>query len=694
MTDDRLDALRARVAQQTGAARTRLLMELGQELCHRYWQIGPGSPRAEPYLDEAVTVLDEAHGHLQAGQFPRPMAAGMLGWLLGVRHVVHGGSDDDRERGIERLDEALSFISLPPMLQLTFRIVLGQLLVSRVTAGMRSGDFAMRAMRSGLSAEERASGDRAVACCRQVINSPVANAEIRSLAKTMLGLAEAVQNMADGLDGGLTAGGLDFGRMMQALAGLQALQQKAAAAPPAAGFTRMPNPFDFLAADRTSAPAERPITVVEGEVQPIKPDERPRPSARTPEPAAVFRDPLLGKLPGGLAGLPGLLADGAVLLHVDVVDELVALGSALVEAPDRVGTDHLLFAVTLYLRSVVDDGGWGDEGESDDVRSASESLLAAAPAVAIESADIVAVAFRLATLLDARAPARDVRARFGAAFADVAGALRTVGADGLLYQTAGQTLLLCAETGALTATGPQLPDRILVVGDGPAPAASSYSLVRSGGQLLALANRTRRPLAAEAVFVANPRGDRRQASLDALLLRRSFYPRSTGLGDTGENVDGAGTRDEVRARLDASLLHLGCGVTVDGGLELAGGDELGATEIAAGPPAATGGLAVLPPTPTGAEALTEALLAARFADVVRFRDAVPADVASIVQLALHAELVDGWCSPATAVARVRSWLADPRRPVPGYLPPWLEMRAGDPDLADPAYHDALLHHGL
>jgi hypothetical protein len=201
------------------------------------------------------------------------------------------------------------------------------------------------------------------------------------------------------------------------------------------------------------------------------------------------------------------------------------------------------------------------------------------------------------------------------------------------------------------------------------------------------------------VFVANPRGDRPQASFDALLLRRGFYPRSTGLGDTGENVDGAGTRDEVRAGLDASLLHLGCGVTVDGGLELAGGDVLGATEIAAGPPAATGGLAVLPPTPTGAEptgaeALTEALLAARFADVVRFRDAVPADVASIVHLVLHAELVDGRCSPATAVARVRSWLADPHRPVPGHLPPWLETRAGDPDLVDPAYQDALVHHGV
>ena len=87
------------------------------------------------------------------------------------------------------------------------------------------------------------------------------------------------------------------------------------------------------------------------------------------------------------------------------------------------------------------------------------------------------------------------------------------------------------------------------------------------------------------MFVANPRGDRRQASTDALLLRRSFYPRSTGLGGIVENVDGDGTPEEDLNRLDASMLHLGCGVTADGGLELAGPAVLERAQIAAGPEA-------------------------------------------------------------------------------------------------------------
>ena len=320
-------------------------------------------------------------------------------------------------------------------------------------------------------------------------------------------------------------------------------------------------------------------------------------------------------------------------------------------------------------------------------------LLAAAGAVVVERADVVATAFRLATLLDARQPAHDVRARFAEGFADVTTALRAVGAGGLLY-AAGPMLLLDAGTGRFAPSGPDLPSRVLVAGDGRVPEGSVSSFVRSGAQVIALAGRTRRPIAEAAVFVANPRGDRQQATMDALLLRRSFYPRSTGLGETVENVDGAGTPDEVRARLDASLLNLGCGITADGGLELAGAGVLDATVIAEEPPATSGGLAVLPPTPAGGEALTEALLASRFADVIRFRDAVPDDVASIVSLVLHAELVDARCAPATAVARVRSWLADPHRSVPGHLPPWLETRAGDPDLADPAYRDALVHHGV
>lgn len=704
MNDDGLDALRATVEQCTGTARTQPLTRLGQALASRYWQVGPGSPAAQPYLDEAIQVLGEAYGHLESGQLLRGMQAGLLGWLLGTRHVAHGSPVADREQGIVLLDEALGFPRLPPMLQLLCRLVLGQLLLSRVTAGMQSGDFALQALRSGLSGEEKASADRAVACLREVVDAPAASAEIMSLARTMLGLAETLQTLAGGLGGG--PAGLDLGRMMQALAGLQNLQRQSAASPPGAGFGRVPNPFDFVADDLAALdPLARPVTIMDGAVPAEATVPRDgEPAARldglsSPPrvPAGTFRAALLGMLPGpDFAAVHELLDDGAAELGAQTVDELVALASSLVDAPDAVGTDHLLLAVGMYLRSVVDaGGGWGGDSEDvDDVRAARESLLAAADAVAGEPAEAVTVAFRLATLLDAKQPAGGVRAQLAERFAGVTEALRAVGADGLLYLADGQMLLLSAETGSLAPAGASVPTRILVAGHGRTPDGPIVSHVRSGAQVIDLARRIRRPLTEAAVFVANPRGDRQQASMDALLLRRTFYPRSTGLGETVENVDGDGTPDEVGTRLDASMLHLGCGVTADGSLELAGPAVLGPAEIAAGSPVALGGLAVLPPAATGTTALTEALLASRFTGVVRFRDTLPDEVASLVYLVLHSQLIDAGSDPASAVAAVRSWLADPHRTAPDYLPTWLAATASDPHLAESDYRDALVYHGL
>ena len=400
-------------------------------------------------------------------------------------------------------------------------------------------------------------------------------------------------------------------------------------------------------------------------------------------------------MPGrDFGGLQELLDRPAAGIDVDTVDRLVGLATSLVRTDDAIGTDHLLLAVALYLRSVVDPGGgWGEDADVDELGNVRTNLLTAADAIAGEQAGAVVVAFHLAMLVDERRPTQGVRTRLAERFADVVKALRTVGADGLLYASGDQRLLLSGTTGSLAPAGSDLPGRILVAGDVPLPDGPTVSFIRSGAQLVDLAGRTRRPVGDDAVFVANPRGDRRHASMDALLLRRTFYPRSTGLGDTGENTSGLGTPDEVRARLGASLLHLGCGVTADGGLELAGSAVLEPLEITAGPSATAGGLAVLP-SAGGVAALTDALLATQFAGVVRFRGAVPDDVVSIIHLLLHARLADAGEEPAVAVAAVRRWLADPDRSPSEYLPPWLEARASVPDLADPAYREALVHHGV
>ena len=699
MNDDDLDALRAEVDRHTGPARAQPLTALGQALAQQYWRIGSGTPAGAHRLDEAIRVFDEAYGYLEAGEFPRGMLASWLGWLLGIRHVAHGSPADDRERGIALLDEALGFPQLPPMLQMLGRVVLGQLLMSRVTRSMQSPDFMMRAMGSGLAVDDRASADRAVDCFREVVDAPVVSDDLVAMARTMLGLAETLQMMAGGLGGGLAGGvgGIDFGRMMQAMANLQNLQRQAASPSSGTGFDRLPNLFEFVADDLAALdPLKRPVTVVEGAVPasssaaPASRGTQPRPA----EPAGTFRNAFLALVPGGdHSGLQELLDRPAAGIDVDTVDRLVGLATSLVRTDDAVGTDHLLLAVALYLRSVVDPGGgWGQDTDVDELGDVRTNLLTAADAVAGEQADAVVVAYRLATLVDERR-GTGLPTRVAERFSDVVKALRTVGADGLLYACGDRRLLLSGTAGSLAPAGTDLTGRILVAGDMPPPDGPTVSFIRSGAQLVDLAERTRRPVGDDAVFVANPRGDRRHASMDALLLRRTFYPGSTGLGDTGETTSGPGTPDEVRARLGASLLHLGCGVTVDGGLELAGSAVLEPSEITAGPSATAGGLAVLPST-DGAAELTDALLARRFVGVVRFRGAVPDDVVSIIHLLLHARLVDAGEEPAAAVAAVRRWLADPDRSAPEYLPSWLEDRARDHELADPAYREALVHHGV
>ena len=314
------------------------------------------------------------------------------------------------------------------------------------------------------------------------------------------------------------------------------------------------------------------------------------PPPRPAEPAATFRDAFHGRwqaAPAACGSCSTARRPGSTSTPSTGSSGSPPRSSA---PDDAVDTDHLLLAAALYLRSVVDPGGgWGEAARSDQLREVREELVAAADGIAAGSAGPVVVAHRLATLL-AGSPLCSSEW-----FADVVKALRIVGADGLLYLAADHRLLLSAATGALAPAPSALPARLVVVGDGPLPDGSIVSWVRSGAQLVALAGRTRRPVGDDAVFVANPRGDRRGASMEALLLRRTFYPRSTGLGDTGENASAAGTPDEVRGRLDASLLHLGCGVTADGGLELAGPAVLERAEIEDGQPAATGGLAMLPP---------------------------------------------------------------------------------------------------
>lgn len=287
------------------------------------------------------------------------------------------------------------------------------------------------------------------------------------------------------------------------------------------------------------------------------------------------------------------------------------------------------------------------------------------------------------------------------------------------------TLTTTAATAATKVAAGAGPRRVLVAATGalgrlPLPAirtgAGGYavddlvvSFVRSGRQVVELAQRTPLPATDDVVFVANPRGDRDSATFEAMTLRRIFHPRSTGLGRTVEQVHGVGTPADVLAHLPgpagpgASLLHLGCSLRTAGspGLELADRAVLDVTRIAAQAGAApdrdSGGVAILP-ADVGAHherwvAFADALLDAGLTGVIGWLWPVPEHIATLMLFVLHGKLVDERLPPAAAVREVHRWMLDPDRVAPPYLPAGQVAALGGTDLTDPRYWAALCHRG-
>jgi hypothetical protein len=233
-------------------------------------------------------------------------------------------------------------------------------------------------------------------------------------------------------------------------------------------------------------------------------------------------------------------------------------------------------------------------------------------------------------------------------------------------RSAGRPWVMVAATGELT--GIALP--AVRTGSGHRLAEDVViSHVGSGSELVRLARRPVRPVGEEPVFVVNPTGDRDPETADMLVVRRLFYPRSVCLGRATEPVDGAGTREEVLARLpDASLVHLACGVT-PAGFQLAGGDRLDAATLRALPTANRGGLAIIAESTRGAfAALSGPLLDAGFSGVIGWLRPVDPRFAALALFMVHDMLVDQRFAPAYAVSAAQRWMLDTCRVVPTYLP--------------------------
>jgi hypothetical protein len=262
-----------------------------------------------------------------------------------------------------------------------------------------------------------------------------------------------------------------------------------------------------------------------------------------------------------------------------------------------------------------------------------------------------------------------------------------------------------------------VPPRVLVAAPGtarlslaalPTPAggyltdAMVLSHVRSGGAVVELSRRMPRPPTENPVFVVNPRGDRETATFDALVLRRMVYPRSVGLGRVVEDADGSGTPAEVLAHAGASVLHLACGIRIDGppALELVDGAGPATLDLATiaerlrgESGSAVGGLVILPPDAgyDRAPTLPDHLLSCGFSGVVGWLWPVPDPVAALMLFVLHGYLVNQEAEPAYAVRAVHQWMRAPAG-VPDLRPTYANTLARV-DIADPRYWAALCHWG-
>ncbi|MEV5689683.1 hypothetical protein [Micromonospora globbae] len=684
--------LRARLGRLTGAARTRPLVELAQVLADRYWRAGPGKVEALPVLDEVIACLDEAYGYLSRDDPMRPQIGSQLGALLGARHTAHRSSDSDRQRAVTLLEEALEAPNVPPVLQSFARFNLGQLLLSTSVLGLQSADVSM--LTGGGSLPGAPEAARAADCFRAVLAADVLGPEMAEAVQAMLTMAETMQKfLADAGHAG--RGALDLEPLMRVMTTMHELQRRT-------GGGRGGGLLFDLRTTLAEDPLDRPVTVLR--VPDPGPDDDPadlprqdsRPTA--PDVEALRRAIAERVAAGGdpFEALAALLRPEAPPAPVGLVDDLVGLATSVAHAvgADATPADRLVLAVARYLRGRDDaDGGWVDA--DDDLRAAATELSTAADALPADPSGAVPLAVDLARLLDAREPAGRLLEVLRDGFAPAARALRDVRVPALAWPVAGGTLLLTAEGGRFTTVprGGALPERLVVVGTRrPADRSPLVSHVSTARQLVTLAGRVPMRVTEAPVFVSDPRGDHGGAEL--LRLCRPLYRRPVVLGRADGVTDGPGSPAEVRQHLDASLLHLACGVDAAGGLELAGPDELAPATIAdrAGPPS-QGGLAILPPVAADTVPLTDALLAAGFTAVVRWVRPVPRAVATLMLAVLHTELVRGGLRPVVAVRAVGRWLRSPDRRLPATLAP-TSIRVDDPELTDPAYRTAMVLHGL
>ncbi len=433
--DDVISKLRADLEKLSGPARAERLFTLAMALRNRYWRTGMGRPDGIGDLDAGIAAINEAYSYLEAGDAFRGHAAGLLGMMLGRRHTRHGGTVEDRDRGIQTIQEALAFPSLPPMQVTMLRFQLGQLYYTRAFDG-ENHQAMLSSMMGGGGTPWVGDVDRANDCFRAVLAAGPVSREITEAARTMLDVGEATAQVLIVQPGQPSGSGMaqltaPMTRTQEAIAKLQNLIEQSAGRTPFGGMSL----FDLADALTSRDPIDRHVMVFHGEA-PEGPVPQPIPR---PEPVPLDRDALrdmlhtkLSEVAGGTGRIwdlaAGLLHPGAAMPDTDTVDELVALSTLVVEEKAD-GLDWFVHAVTLGLRARLEDTGGGE-----DRAAGAEGILRAVQAIPEHDPAAITIFGALGAFLDGALPWGGLDAAAAGAYADrvdsimVSGAVRS-GAD-------------------------------------------------------------------------------------------------------------------------------------------------------------------------------------------------------------------------------------------------------------------------
>ncbi|TCO52925.1 hypothetical protein [Actinocrispum wychmicini] len=410
--DDAIGQLRAELAGLSGTARAAPLIRLGQSLLFRLTQTGTVAPSAAADVDAAVSALEEALGYLGEDDPIRGSVSFYFGYALTARHA-HSNDEKDRDAAIRHFDAALGSAKLAVQHVAGARMMLGYHYLLRAMAPMMFASSLMGTMAARTDQTQVTDADRAADCFRAVLAAKPPSEDICEMAQMMLEFADGIRVM---LGGG--QGGINLQKLSEMMASLSALQERLTReAKPGYGPFNLSSVFSLSFKDSLSDlnPMDRPVVVVEGELEDEEPPELPKLEPAAPEPVDL-RHSLRTRL-----SLTEPVWESAALLlsevdtpAVAVVDEAVAMASTVVDGDEEAepadeAVDWFLLAVALHLRDRLDSAG--------DRQAGADALLTAARKVPVDHPAAVVILRSLGAFLDPDAPLGGVLDRVAAGFA-------------------------------------------------------------------------------------------------------------------------------------------------------------------------------------------------------------------------------------------------------------------------------------